>query len=180
MGTDQNCSIATMETVTTTAATATGGTPWSKFALNNQATGKFDYAHIRCFNHVKSDLEKHKEMLKHEYSVLIVSVGVKLLDYLQKLSGPSFFVVWRTNGPSNEMRGANRRHTGARCQELVFGKSTPLHGPGGFSVGDPRPIARKRPHRRRHGGPFWIGGEAAEHRGDLPQRRPEAETERTN
>jgi len=127
IGTDENCSVATMESVTTT----TGGTPWSKFSLNNQATGKFDYANTKCFNHVKSDLEKHKEMVKREYSVLIVSAGiweairpdicsnatgvvskindpsknlVDLLDYLQKLSGPSFFVIWKTNGPSNKMR----------------------------------------------------------------------------
>ena len=113
-GTDQNCSIATTET-----QPIPDGSHWSTFAMEDQATGKFDVMSSACFSSTLSSLKEHKELIEREYSVVILSQGiwevmrswdcripnvtaaalvVEVLENLRALSGPSLFVIWKTHG----------------------------------------------------------------------------------
>ena len=114
-GTDQNCSVATTEK-----QPILDGSPWSRFSMENQATGKFDLMYSMCFDKTKPKLKEKKEVLEREYSVMIFSLGiwevvrpldcripnvtaatvvVEVLENLRALSGPSLFVIWKTHGP---------------------------------------------------------------------------------
>ena len=111
-GTDQNCWE--KQPITTNGSSS----PWSTFAMENEATGKFDAMITNCFSSTLSRLKEHKELLQREYSVMILSQGiwevvqkkdctipnvtdtmvVEVLESLRALSGPSLFVVWKTHG----------------------------------------------------------------------------------
>ena len=115
-GTDHNCSIFTTEKQPIT--TNGSSSPWSTFAMENEATGKFDAMITNCISSTLFRLKEHKELLEREYSVVILSQGVwerkdvckipnvteatmvvEVLESLRALSGPSFFVIWKTHGP---------------------------------------------------------------------------------
>jgi hypothetical protein len=91
---------------------------WSAFALNEEPIGKLDYAQAHCYNSILKHLQTHRDLIRREYSVLILSVGmwevarldvckktkprklVELLDYVRDhLAGPSLLVIWKIHGP---------------------------------------------------------------------------------
>jgi hypothetical protein len=154
-GTDQNCSIATTEK-----QPIPDGSPWSTFAMEDQATGKFDAMNSACLSSTLSSLKEYKELIEREYSVVILSQGiwevvrswdcrtpnvtaatlvVEVLENLRALSGPSLFVIWKTHGPHpNHQKNSNPGRGNNNCHPyLAFRGATAVHGSGRFSVGAP-------------------------------------------
>ena len=119
-GTDHNCSNTIFTTEKEPITTNGSSSLWSTFAMENEATGKFDMMITNYFSSTLSRLKEHKELLEREYSVVILSQGtwetvrrhlckvpnvtaatmvVEVLESLRALSGPSLFVIWKTHGP---------------------------------------------------------------------------------
>ena len=122
-GTDQNCSVVAVKDKDAVDPLSS----WSQFSLEHQKKGKFDRLRLNCLCEVTSTLTNHTELLQREYTTLILSVGVwevvrpwdcrgtgseggilelvKVLNMLHQMSGPSFFIVWKTHGHAGGSTG---------------------------------------------------------------------------
>lgn len=96
---------------------------------SSSSIGKFDLAERGgdgvppCFKNILSQVRNKTSLLQREYSVMILSVGIwevvaphhcitantsetpyyfleELLNALQLISGPSLYIIWKTQGPS--------------------------------------------------------------------------------
>ncbi len=126
-GTDQNC-YANATGMSTNEADI--GKSWSN------KTGKFDLGFKGgCFTRFMYPMKTHIDLMKREYSILVISAGIHeserpqlcqnatesdevvashaldLLDFLfQEVSGPSLFVIWKTHGTkSNDQSNAKTK-----------------------------------------------------------------------
>jgi len=83
-GTDHNCSNTIFTTEKQSITTNGSSSLWSTFAMENEATGKFDAMITNCLSSTLSRLKEHKELIEREYSVVILSQGIWGFDKITK------------------------------------------------------------------------------------------------
>mmetsp|Transcript_16641 Transcript_16641/g.18337 ORF Transcript_16641/g.18337 Transcript_16641/m.18337 type:complete len:397 (+) Transcript_16641:42-1232(+) len=119
---------------------------------SSSSFGKFDHGRVRYFHGLITRFEKgFGEAVQRDYSVLILTMGiweivdglsslhvpnsnathkmVEVLDRLHRISGPSLFVIWKTNGPSTGEYGdgAVRTHSYITTARQWFEKQQPTY-----------------------------------------------------
>jgi hypothetical protein len=104
-GTDQNCSIATTEKQPTT-----DGSPWSRFAMKNQATGKFDLIVDVCLKNTISQVEERKKLFQREYSVMVFSQGIWEVTRPLDCSVPNVTVATMVTEVLDDLRALTSAH----------------------------------------------------------------------
>jgi len=141
--------------LTTNANATTNATSNHPSSSSHASIGKFDIVRspsAPCFKGHSSEIQTASPFLQREYSVIVLSLGIweidrpwdcrtantsetptyflnELLDAFELLSGSSLYIIWKTNGPSqneNKDRG-NRTIALIKNAQDWFASHNPLY-----------------------------------------------------